>query len=299
MRCAEREVIESRHAVGLGPHSNGAGPGDALVHSFADCGNQLLLLLGMKQAKRSPTDDHPMGHGKVVYFWSMMVALLLFSVGGLISVYHGVNALQHPEPLKYLIPSILVLAVSVALEGYALRGALQAVRAERGSDSLWTWYRSTRQTELLVVVSEDIAALIGLALVLAALTVTALTGNPIYDAIGTVAVGVLLITVAGIVVFEVKSLITEESVSPKLRAKIRASVEAQPEVERVVNMLTQQYVDYMMVALKVKMRRVDSDVALVAAINDIEERMQRKFTSPQLKYSFFEPDAGVHSTPRT
>jgi cation diffusion facilitator family transporter len=262
------------------------------LHSFADCGNQLLLLLGMKQARRPPTDDHPMGHGKVVYFWSMMVALLLFSVGGLFSVYHGLHALQHPEPVKYLIPSILVLVLSVGLEGYALRGALQAVRRERGTASLWAWYRSTRQSEMLVVVSEDIAALLGLGLALAALAATALTGNPIYDAIGTIAVGALLIAVAGLVLFEVKSLITGESASPRLRAEIRAFVEAQPEVERVVNMLTQQYGDYIMVALKVKMKRMASDLELVAAINDIEERMQRKFTSPELKYSFFEPDAG-------
>jgi divalent metal cation (Fe/Co/Zn/Cd) transporter len=213
-------------------------------------------------------------------------------VGGLFSVYHGLHALQHPEPVKYLIPSILVLVLSVGLEGYALRGALQAVRRERGTASLWAWYRSTRQSEMLVVVSEDIAALLGLGLALAALAATALTGNPIYDAIGTIAVGALLIAVAGLVLFEVKSLITGESASPRLRAEIRAFVEAQPEVERVVNMLTQQYGDYIMVALKVKMKRTASDLELVAAINDIEERMQRKFTSPELKYSFFEPDAG-------
>src|SRR3954468_12808028 len=111
------------------------------LHSFADCGNQLLLLLGMKQAQQPPDEDHPMGHGKVAYFWSMMVALLLFSVGGAFSIWHGVHALQHPEPLKYLVPSILVLAASVALEGYALRGALKAASAERGGGSLWSWFR--------------------------------------------------------------------------------------------------------------------------------------------------------------
>lgn len=262
------------------------------LHSFADCGNQVLLLVGMKQAQRPPDEDHPMGHGKVAYFWSMMVALLLFSVGGAFSIYHGVQALQHPEPLKYLIPSILVLAVSVGMEGYALRGALQTVRAERGSDSLWSWFRATRQSELMVVVGEDVAALGGLALALLALVLTAVTGNPVFDALGTIAVGTLLVVVAGVVLFEVKSLITGESASPKLRAEIQAFVEAQPEVERVVNMLTQQYGDYVMVALKVKMKRVESDLALVAAINEIEERMQTRFTSPQLKYSFFEPDEG-------
>ncbi|MDB5859600.1 MAG: cation diffusion facilitator family transporter [Ramlibacter sp.] len=262
------------------------------LHSFADCGNQLLLLVGMKQAQRAPDEDHPMGHGKVAYFWSMMVALLLFSVGGAFSIYHGIHALQHPEPLKYLVPSILVLAASVAMEGYALRGALQAVSAERGSGSLWSWFRATRQSELMVVVGEDVAALGGLAVALLALVLTAITGNPVFDALGTIAVGALLVVVAGVVLFEVKSLITGESASPRLRSEIQAFVEAQPEVERVVNMLTQQYGDYIMVALKVKMRRMESDLALVAAINEIEERMQHRFTNPRLKYSFFEPDLG-------
>jgi cation diffusion facilitator family transporter len=262
------------------------------IHSFADCGNQLLLLWGMRQSKQAPSEDHPMGYGKVVYFWSMMVALLLFTVGGLFSVYHGLLAMQHPEPVKYLIPSIAVLAIAALLEWTALRGALAASSAERGAQSLWRWFRETRQSELIVVVGEDVAALGGLALALIALTLTAITGNSVYDAIGSVAIGTLLIVTAGLVLFEVKSLITGESVSPTLRKEIRDFVEAQPEVDRVVNMLTQQFGAYMMVALKVKMLPVSSDKALVAAINEIEERMQRRFTSPQLKYSFFEPDAG-------
>ncbi|MDB5955492.1 hypothetical protein [Ramlibacter sp.] len=193
--------------------------------------------------------------------------------------------------LAALAPSILVLTASVALEGYALRGALQTVSAERGTRSLWAWFRATRQSELMVVVGEDVA-LGGLAIALLALVLTALTGNPLFDALGTIGVGALLVVVAGVVLFPVKSLITGESASPKLRSEIQAFVEAQPEVERVVNMLTQQYGDYIMVALKVKMKRTASDVALVEAINEIEERMQRRFTSPQLKYSFFEPDKG-------
>jgi cation diffusion facilitator family transporter len=262
------------------------------LHSFADCGNQVLLLVGMRQARKPPSEDHPMGYGKVGYYWSMMVAILLFSVGGLFSIWHGVQALQHPAPVHYLLPSIAVLAVAVLLEGYALRGALGAVAAERGDQTLWRWFRDTRQSELMVVVGEDVAALSGLSIALLALALTAATGNPVFDALGTIGVGVLLVVVAFLVLFEVKSLLTGESVSPRLRAEIRAFVEAQPEVERVVNMITQQFGDYIMVALKVKMKRCASDVALVSAINEVEERMQRRFTSPQLRYSFFEPDLG-------
>jgi len=262
------------------------------LHSFADCGNQLLLLVGLRQARKAPTEDHPMGYGKVAYFWSMMVAILLFSVGGLFSIWHGLQALHHPGPVHYLGPSIAVLAVAVVLEGYALRGALGVVNAERGEQSLWRWFRDTRQSELMIVVGEDVAALSGLCIALVALALTAATGNPVFDAIGTIGVGVLLVVVAFLVLFEVKSLLTGESVSPKLRAEIRAFVEAQPEVEHVVNMITQQFGDYIMVALKVKMKRFATDVALVAAISEVEERMQRHFTSPRLRYSFFEPDLG-------
>lgn len=262
------------------------------LHSFADCGNQLLLLLGLREAGKPPTDEHPMGHGKAVYFWSLMVALLLFSVGGVFSVWHGIGAMRHPEPVKYLVPSIAVLLLAAVLEGAALRSGLNASRAERGEQSLWQWFRETRQSELLIVVGEDLAALIGLVFALVALVLTAITGNPFYDALGSVMVGLLLIAVAALVLFEVKSLITGESVSPALRAEIRAFVEAQPEVERVVNMITQSFGAYMMVALKCKMAPMPSDVALVKAINEVEERLQQRFTSPKLKYSFFEPDAG-------
>lgn len=262
------------------------------LHSLADCGNQVLLLIGMRQAKKPATESHPMGYGKVAYFWSLMVAVLLFSVGGLFSINHGIQALGDPQPVKYLLPSLVVLGFAVVLEGFALRGALQAANAERGDNSLWQWFRTTRQSELLVIVGEDVAALSGLALAFVALLLTGITGNPMWDALGTIAVGVLLVVVALLVLLEVKSLITGESVSPALRREIRAFVEAQPEVERVVNMITQQFGDYIMVALKVKLKRMESDIALVSAINEIEERMQKKFVRPQLKYSFFEPDLG-------
>lgn len=283
-------------AIAAGFTGSGAMLAEAL-HSAADCGNQLLLLLGMRQSKKPATEAHPMGYGKVSYFWSMMVALMLFSVGGLFSISHGWHALHNPQPLKYLIPSIAVLVVAVLLEGWALRGALKAADAERGEQSLFHWFRETRQSELMVIVGEDVAALSGLVLALAALTLTAITGNPMFDALGSIAVGVLLVVVAIMVLLEVKSLITGESVSKKVRQDLVAFVEAQPEVEHVVNMITQQFGDYMMVALKVRMKRFATDVALVQAINDVEERMQKRFTSPKLKYSFFEPDLSEVESP--
>lgn len=261
------------------------------LHSFADCANQVLLLVGMRQAKQAPTPDHPMGYGRVVYFWSMMVGVLLFSIGGLFSVWHGSQSLMHPEPVKYLLPSLGVLLVAMVLEAVSLRGALQALAAERGKKTLWRWFRETRQSELLVIAGEDIAALAGLSLAFVALLLTALTGNPIFDALGSIAVGLLLIGVSFAVTIEVKSLITGESASPEMRTAIAEFVASQPEVERIVNLITFQLGDKIAVAVKAKMTAMPSADALVAAIDDVEERMQARF--PDLRWSFFEPDAGT------
>ena len=261
------------------------------LHSFADCVNQVLLLVGMQQAKKPPTPDHPMGYGRVVYFWSMMVGVLLFSIGGLFSVWHGSQSLLHPQPLRYLLPSLGVLLVAMALEALSLRSALHALAEERGDKSLWRWFRETRQSELLVIAGEDIAAVAGLTLAFVALLLTRITGNPIFDALGSIAVGLLLIGVSFVVTMEVKSLITGESASPEMRAAIAEFVASQPEVERVVNLITFQLGDEVAVAVKAKMAPMPSADALVSAIDDVEERMQAHF--PHLRWSFFEPDAGT------
>lgn len=261
------------------------------LHSFADCANQVLLLVGMQQAKKPPTPDHPFGYGRVVYFWSMMVGVLLFSIGGLFSVWHGSQSLLHPEPVRYLLPSLGVLLVALVLEGISLRGALQALAAERGDKSLWRWFGETRQSELLVITGEDIAALAGLALASVALLLTGITGNAVFDALGSIAVGLLLITVSFVVTMEVKSMITGESASPEMRSAIAKFVASQPEVERIVNLITFQVGDEIAVAVKAKMVPMPNADALVSAIDDVEERMQAHF--PSLRWSFFEPDAGT------
>jgi len=265
------------------------------LHSFADCGNQVLLLVGMRQARKAPTPDHPMGYGRVVYFWSMMVGVLLFSIGGLFSVWHGIESLHRPEPVKYLLPSLGVLLVALVLEAISLRGALKALAAERGDKSLWRWFRETRQSELLVITGEDIAALAGLALAFVALGLTALTGNPVFDALGSIGVGLLLMGVSFAVTTEVKSLITGESASPEMRRAITEFVASQPEVERIVNLITFQLGDKVAVAVKAKMAPMPSAEALVSAIDEVEERLQARF--PSLHWSFFEPDAGKPKPP--
>lgn len=257
------------------------------LHSFADCTNQILLLIGMSQADRKADERHPMGYGKVGYFYSMCVAFLLFFIAGLASIQHGYEVFKHPEPVKYLGLSIGILCFSVLLEGYALYGALKSVKEENAQWSLRKWFKETRNSELLIVVAEDTGALVGLAIALIALTATAITGDPIYDAIGTIMVGVLLIIVAINVMIEVKAMITGESIGGEKEDEIIAFLDAQPEVDHLINIITQQYGKDIMVAVKVHMKKAGSDVDLVKNIDAVEDRMQKKFN---IKYSFFEPD---------
>jgi len=258
------------------------------IHSLSDCANQVFLLLGLREAKKPENEFHPMGYGRVVYFWAMMVALLLFFLGGAFSVYEGIGRLMHPEPLSNPLVALLVLGVSVALEGFSLYGAMREIRKIARGKSFFRWFHETRQSELLVVAGEDIAALAGLALAFVAVVLATLTGNPMWDAFGSMAVGLLLMIVAGFITREVKAMIIGESAAPEVHAAIKAHIEARPEVERVLNLITLQWGEQLMIAVQAKMRRQNSDTALVDAINAVEESLQTRW--PQAKWCFFEPD---------
>lgn len=182
------------------------------VHSFADCGNQGLLLLGIRQAKRPPSDEYPLGWGRALYFWSFLVAILLFSVGGMFSVYEGIHKFSHPEPLRWPWLALGVLGFALVAEGTSLHGCLHEVNKSRGKQSLWAWFHTTRSSELLVIFGEDLAALIGLGIAALAVGATMLTGNLMFDAAGTLAIGVLLIVVAVLVAVEVKALLIGQGV---------------------------------------------------------------------------------------
>jgi cation diffusion facilitator family transporter len=258
------------------------------VHSLADCANQGLLLVGMRQARRSPSADHPLGYGMVVYFWSFLVALLLFSVGGVFSFYEGAHKLEHHEPLRWPWLAIAVLAFAVVAESFSMWGCLREVRKERGGRSLWRWFRESRQSELIVVFGEDLAALFGLTLALAAVVATLVTGNPAFDAWGSIAIGVLLCVIAAFVAREVASLLVGQSAEPRLHAEIADFVRAQPEVECLFNLITLQLGPDLMVATKAKMCGGLSDLGLIDAINRVEAAMRARF--PAIRWSFFEPD---------
>lgn len=258
------------------------------VHSLADCGNQGLLLLGMRQARRPPSPDYPLGFGKAIYFWSFLVALLLFSVGGMFSLYEGLHKLAAPEPLSYPWLAVAVLAFGVVAESLSMRAALAEIAKVRGGRSLWRWFRDSRQAELVVIFGEGLAALLGLTFALGAVLLTLLTGNPLFDAIGTLMIGTLLLLVAVFVAVEVQALLIGQSVEPERKAQIMAFLDARPEVVRVFNLITLQLGSEVMLAAKIEVGRDLSSRGVAEAINAVEAALKAAF--PEVRWSFVEPD---------
>jgi cation diffusion facilitator family transporter len=257
------------------------------IHSFADSGNQALLLWGMKQAKRPPSPEYPLGWGKAVFFWSFIVALVLFSLGGLFSVYEGLHKLRHPAPVANAWVAIAILVFGIVAESLSLRACLHEVNKVRAGRGLWEWFRQSRQSELVVILGEDLAALLGLALALAAVALTMVTGNPLWDALGSVAIGVVLIVVAVAIAQEIKALLIGQSADPATVSRMREFLGRQEGVEKLFGLLTLQLGSSVMVAVKARMKGRSAD-ELVAAINRCEAAMRVEF--PEIQWLFFEPD---------
>jgi cation diffusion facilitator family transporter len=258
------------------------------IHSYADCANQGLLLLGMREGRQAPDREHPLGHGKAVYFWSFIVAIMLFSMGGLFSIYEGIHKMQAAEPLQSAWLAIAILVFSIGAEGVSLWGCLREVDKVRGDQGLWRWFRSSRESELLVVLAEDIAALGGLSLALVFIVLAIVTGDPVWDAAGSICIGALLVAVAVLVGIEVKSLLIGQGVESRLLEQMRAHLATHEDVETIYNLLTQQSGRDVMVAVKAKMRPAATALALIDAINRVEESFRAAF--PQVQWLFFEPD---------
>ena len=259
------------------------------VHSLADCGNQGLLLLGMRRAKRPPSPDYPLGHGKEIYFWSFLVALMLFSVGGVFSLYEGWHKLHSVEPLSKPWIAVGVLVFGIVAESVSMRACLVEVNQARGELTLWQWFRESRQAELVVIFGEDLAALFGLVFALLAIVATMASGNPVYDAIGTLGIGVLLIVVAVFVAVAVKGMLIGQSVAPERREEIERFIAARPEVRRVFSLITLQLGNDIMLAVQAEMADTSVDGAtMVRNINAVEAAVKAAF--PEVMWSFFEPD---------
>jgi cation diffusion facilitator family transporter len=258
------------------------------IHSYADAGNQVLLFLGLRQSTRPPDPEHPLGYGKLSYFWSFIVAVLLFSLGGLFSIYEGFHKLQYPEALSQIWIALLVLAFAIVLEGFSLLGALREIGNLRGGRSFKDWLKHTRNSELVVVLGEDIAALLGLVLAFGFVSLASLTDNPIYDAIGSICIGIVLLVVSVFVAVRVQSLLVGRSADPLIQEAIEKIIAQEPDIEKVFNTITIQFGPDTMLAVKIKMRSgMDIDAA-VQSINALERKLKKKITN--LKWCFIEPD---------
>ena len=258
------------------------------IHSLADSCNQLLLLFGMKQSRKPPDTNYPLGYGKSIYFWSFLVAVILFSLGGMFSVYEGMHKFANPEPLTSPMIAIGVLIFAIIAESASLWGCMHAVNKERRGRHLSLWFRESRSSELLVVFGEDVAALLGLVLALVAVIAAAITGNPVYDAIGTVLIGGLLIIIAFLLAIEVKALLIGQGVEVHMQERMKAFLRSRPEIDHLYNILTMQLGHDAMVAIKARMKRTGSEAGLIKAINQVERDFRVAF--PSTKWLFFEPD---------
>jgi cation diffusion facilitator family transporter len=259
-------------------------------HSLADTGNEVLLLLGRRQAKLRPSARHPLGHGRETYFWSFVVTILLFSVGGIFSIYEGVHKVYEPVAIEKPWVAVGIVLFAMLAEGVSLRTVLAQVAKVRGQRNLWSWFRETRRSELIVVLGEDLAAIAGLALALPALLLTMATGNTIYDAVGSVAIGLLLMIVASGLAIEIKSLLIGESASPGTRRAIRRFLNSRPQILEIGQLVTLQHGDDLIVAVTAHMKQTGVSRELVGAIAECKAGIQAEF--PQIRWIFFEPING-------
>jgi cation diffusion facilitator family transporter len=259
------------------------------IHSFSDCANQALLLLGVKQSRRSPNEKHPLGYGRAVYFWSFMVAMLLFSVGGMFSIYEGIHKYNNPEPVDHIEWGIGILLFSLALEGYATYSNLVELNIRRGATGLWQYLKSTKDSDLIVIFGENSAAVFGLILAISALLASYYTGDGHYDGLGSFAIGVVLILVAIFLSVKVKSLLIGESADPVINRLVQNQADKNPEILKLINCITiQQGPGEVLMCLKIKCKHDLNALQISTLINKFEAEIRE--CSPEVKWIYIEPD---------
>lgn len=259
------------------------------IHSFADTGNQVLLFIGLKQSGKPADEKHPLGYGKESYFWSFIVAVMLFSMGGLFSIYEGWHKLHAPEALHQPWIALGVLAAAIVLEGLSLTGALREIRKVRGKKSFRRWVKTTRQAELMVVFGEDIAAITGLGLAFAFVSLALLTGDPVFDAVGSICIGVVLILVSIFIAGRLKGLIVGRGMDPDVEAALEEFIADNDSIDEVLNLITLHMGPRVVLAAKLRMR---ADLCIddaVREINALEMRIKERF--PEVDWCFMEPDS--------
>jgi cation diffusion facilitator family transporter len=260
------------------------------IHSMVDSGNQVLLLVGAKRAQRGATPRHPFGYGRERYIYAFIVSIMLFFVGGLFALYEGYHKISHPEPIdSWQWVPILVLVVGIVLESLSFRTAIREANLVRGAATWPQFIRWARVPELPVILLEDFAALIGLVFALFGVGLTLLTGDGVWDGIGTAAIGLLLVSVAVVLATEMKSLLLGESATADQVARIERAISSGDEVERIIHMRTVHLgPEELLVAAKVAVRHDDTAAAVARGIDEIERRIRAAV--PIARVIYLEPD---------
>jgi cation diffusion facilitator family transporter len=271
------------------------------IHSVADSGNQALLLIGGKRAQRKATPEHPFGYGRDRYIYAFIVAIVLFSVGGLFALYEAYHKISHPEPIEtwQWVP-ILVLVVAIGLETFSFRTAIVESNRVRGTTSWVQFVRRAKAPELPVVLLEDAGALLGLIFALFGVVLTLITGNGVWDGVGTAAIGVLLVVIAFVLAIETKSLLLGEGATPEDVRKIEQAVLSGEGVERIIHMKT-LYLgpDELLVATKIAVPRSERADEIATHINEAEDRIRAAVPVARVIYiepDIFSPDAAARDS---
>jgi cation diffusion facilitator family transporter len=268
------------------------------IHSVADSGNQALLLVGGSRSRRAATPEHPFGYGRERFVYAFLVAVVLFSVGGLFALYEGYHKVQHREPIEswHWVP-VVVLVIAIGLESFSFRTAIQESNRTRGEESWVAFIRRAKAPELPVVLLEDFAALLGLLFALIGVSLTLLTDNGVWDGSGTLAIGLLLVAVAVVLAVETKSLLLGESASRAATAAIEAALLAEPLVDRVIHMRTLHLgPEELLVAAKIAVHHDNTAAQVARAIDAAEARVRAAV--PIARVIYLEPDIDREPAPQ-
>lgn len=259
------------------------------IHSVVDSTNQVLLLVGSRKAKQPPNDLHPLGYGREEFFWSFIVAILLFSVGGLFAIYEGAHRLSaHGEVTSPLV-GLGILIIGIILESYSFVACYREVKMLNTYPNLWRWLRRTTSPQLLVIFVEDAAALTGLMVATLALILAWVTGDPTWDGLGSIAVGAILLVVAVFLAIEIKSLIIGESPSTDFRPFVRERIAAHIPGGKLFKLIALQTgANEVLISYKISPGQITDVSQLIDAINRIEVEMKERF--PEIRWQFVEPD---------
>lgn len=259
------------------------------VHSFADSGNQGLLFLGGARARKTATPEHPFGYGRERYFWSFVVALVLFTLGGLFALFEGIEKLRHPHEIEGAGIAFAILLIAIVVEAYSLRTAVKESLHVKGKESWPQFIRRSKTPELPVVLLEDIGALTGLVFAVLGLGLAEITGNPKFDAVGSIAIGILLCVIAIILVIEMKGLLIGEAATPATIANITRTIESTDRVKKILHLRTQHLgPDELLVCAKLSFDTGIELQALATAINEVEHRVREAV--PTARVIYIEPD---------